>query len=76
MPGYRCINNLTGYCTDPDRQNPCAREPSCENIRGVYVLQVPSSPSCYLDPRNCGFFISWQEECRRALGSATHSVEP
>ena len=64
MLRYRCFNNLFGYCKDPSRHDPYAGGPACSTKWGIPVLQVPSSTSCTLDPLNCGFFISWREECR------------
>ncbi|MBA7532463.1 hypothetical protein ES705_24696 [subsurface metagenome] len=61
--GYRCLQDNSGYCSDPGRQETCAREPSCETIDGVHVLHVPSPTSCTLDPQKCGFFITWKEVC-------------
>jgi hypothetical protein len=63
MPVYRCLNDQAGHCSDPGRQDPYAGGPACSTIAGVHVLQVPSPTSCTLDPRNCGFFISWHQEC-------------
>ncbi len=69
MPDYRCLNDQAGYCKDPSRQDPHAGEPACTTVGGVHVLQTPSPTSCTLDPRNCGFFVSWQEECQ-AFGAS------
>jgi hypothetical protein len=67
MPGYRCLNAQSGYCKDPGRQDPRAGGPACTTIDGVYVLQAISPISCTLNPRNCGFFITWHQECPRAI---------
>ncbi len=62
--GYRCLNDIRGYCTDPGRQDRYAGGPACSSTGGVHVLQVLSPTICILDPLNCGFFISWLEVCR------------
>ena len=67
MPGYRCLSNQSGYCQDPSRQDQHAGGPAISSVGGVHVLQVPSNTSCSLDPRNCGFFITWEEVCRDIL---------
>ncbi|MBA7533081.1 hypothetical protein ES705_25316 [subsurface metagenome] len=64
MPGYRCLNNQSGYCHDPGRQDPHAGGPACTTIGGVHVLQVLSPTICILDPLNCRFFTTWKEICR------------
>jgi hypothetical protein len=64
MPGYRCINNEMGYCQDPGRRGRATADCSDISHAGVFVLQDLSPTSCTLDPRNCGFFITWHQECQ------------
>ncbi|MBA7537617.1 hypothetical protein ES705_29886 [subsurface metagenome] len=64
MPGYRCLNNQSGYCQDPHRQSPYDVADSCSDIGGVFVLQTSSLAGCHLDPQKCGFFVTWKEVCR------------
>ncbi len=58
MPGYRCLNNQSGYCQDPCRQDPHAGGPACSSTGGVYTLIDTTPTSCTLDPQKCGFFVS------------------
>ncbi|MBA7536773.1 hypothetical protein ES705_29037 [subsurface metagenome] len=62
MLGYRCLINHSGYCQDPSRQDPYAGDPACSTTDGLHVLRVPPHTSCTLDPRICGFFITWKEK--------------
>ena len=70
MP-YRCTVNQSGYCQDTDGRRPAPVDPTFTTAGGVKVLDPHHSVRCTLDPQNCGFFISWKEECRRAQGPAT-----
>jgi len=69
MPGYRCLNNRMGYCQDPRRRGIATADCSDIGHPGVHVLQPSSPRNCTLDPLNCGFFITWQQECQ-ALGAS------
>jgi hypothetical protein len=62
MPGYRCLNNQAGYCKDPSRAGGSTADCSDIGHPGVHVLQVDGLTGCTLNPRNCGFFLSWNEE--------------
>ncbi|MBA7552478.1 hypothetical protein ES705_45041 [subsurface metagenome] len=64
MTGFRCLNDQTGYCNNPERQ--CVITADCSDIGhpGVHVLLAKPPASCPLVPRNCGFFIIWEEVCR------------
>lgn len=65
MPGYRCINNHSGYCsTTPAGEKVSISDPTDLAIESGYVDYFITG-SCTLDPLNCGFFISWQDECQR-----------
>jgi hypothetical protein len=64
MQGYRCIKDCFGDCRDPSRQGTATADCSDIGHPGVHVLQGTSPCSCTLDPRNCGFFITWKEICR------------
>ncbi len=68
---YRCFIDKSGYCTDPDRRNPGPAGPIFFKAGDVTSLSALTPTKCPNRPRVCGFFISWQEECRRALGPAT-----
>lgn len=63
---YRCLIDLSGYCSDIAHRQPTPADPTFTTAGGVKVLDPHHSVRCTLDPRNCGFFISWKEECRRA----------
>ncbi|MBA7532062.1 hypothetical protein ES705_24288 [subsurface metagenome] len=68
---YRCFIDKSGYCTDPDRRNPGPAGPVFFKSRDITELAELTPTKCPNHPQNCGFFISWQEECRRAMGPAT-----
>lgn len=62
---YRCINDPDGYCkTKPEGQKVDMGIPTTLAIESGYVDHLIWG-SCRKDPRNCGSFISWKEECRR-----------
>ncbi len=63
MPVYRCINNQSGYCsTTPTGEKVSLGVPTALAIETGYVDHFVTG-SCTLDPRNCGFFVSWKEVC-------------
>ena len=63
----RCTINKFGYCSKPIPWNIQRSVPTMTIDHGVHILNVPSTPQCHLNPRDCGFFVSWKEECRRLL---------
>ncbi|GAI51488.1 unnamed protein product [marine sediment metagenome] len=64
MTKYRCLNNLFGYCKDSEHRAPSPENPTFVTAGGVHTLKDTTPTSCTLDPRNCGFFIFWDEACR------------
>lgn len=75
MPVFRCLVNISGYCIDSAHRSPGPDNPTYSSPGGVRVLGIPSPTSCSLDPRICGFFITWKEECRR-YAATNASSEP
>lgn len=73
--GLRCAVNIGGYCSSPKRRAKPPRVPKLRQRFGVMVLDAAVSRKCDVSPDTCGFFITWQEECRRlsVLEAEIHS---
>ncbi len=73
---WSCSNEPSGYCTATSRRTPVPPNNTFTTAVDGVVQDTLSTKRCTFDPCYCGFFISWQEECRRAQGPATPRHNP
>ncbi len=73
---WYCSNRPLGCCTATSRRSPVPPKGTFTTAVDGVVQNTLSPKRCTLDPQTCGFFISWQEESRRASGFAPQSPKP
>lgn len=55
MP-YRCVNNITGYCRNPEYKVTEARYATQKGYDGVYRTALAATTICPLVPEKCPHF--------------------
>lgn len=73
---WHCSNEPSGYCTATSRRTPVPPNNTFTTTVDGVVQDTLSPKRCTLDPQTCGFYISWQEESRRAIGFAPQPPKP